>query len=205
MVLVLLVAIALPFLMPQHLLAGPVWLEPVILAGLLVAMLAVDPGRIDQRSAQAHYTRIAIVVVLVAGAGWATAILTRDLIYGQAAITNSGPALLRAGALVWIGLVISFAFLYWELDLGGPGERAHHQRVYPDLAFPQDLAAEVRRPGWRPVFVDYLYLGMTNGLAFSPTDVMPIAHWAKLAMGIQSIASLALLGLVIARAVNIFH
>ena len=131
--------------------------------------------------------------------------MTRDLIYGKAAITNSGPALLRAGALVWIGLVISFAFLYWELDLGGPGERAHRQRAYPDLAFPQDLAAEVRRPGWRPVFFDYLYLGMTNGLAFSPTDVMPIAHWAKLAMGIQSIASLALLGLVVARAVNIFH
>ena len=204
-VVVLLAAIGIPFLMPQHLVPGPVWLEPVILAGLLVTMLTVDPGRIDQRSGQAHYTRLAIVVTLVAGAGWATAVLTRDLIYGKAAITNSGPALLRAGALVWIGLVISFAFLYWELDLGGPGERAHRRREYPDLAFPQDLAAEVRRPGWRPVFFDYLYLGMTNGLAFSPTDVMPIAHWAKLAMGIQSIASLALLGLVVARAVNIFH
>ncbi len=106
--------------------------------------------------------------------------------------------------MVWVGLVISFAFLYWELDLGGPGERDHNERKYPDLAFPQDLSPEVRRPGWRPVFVDYLYLGMTNGLAFSPTDVMPLAPWAKLAMGIQSIASLALLGLVIARAVNVF-
>ncbi len=62
----------------------------------------------------------------------------------------------------------------------------------------------MRPPGWRPVFVDYVYLGVTNGMAFSPTDVMPLAHWAKLAMGIQSIASLAVIGLVIARAVNIF-
>ena len=62
----------------------------------------------------------------------------------------------------------------------------------------------MRPPGWRPTFVDYLYLAVTNGLAFSPTDVMPLAHWAKLAMGIQSIASLSLIGLVIARAVNIF-
>jgi hypothetical protein len=55
------------------------------------------------------------------------------------------------------------------------------------------------------VFIDHLYLGLTNNLAFSPTDVMPLADWAKLTMGLQSIASLLTLSLVIARAVNIFH
>jgi hypothetical protein len=204
-VVALLMAIGLPFLMPQRLVAGPVWLVPVILGALLIGMLVADPGRIDQRSRPAHYTRVAVVVTLIATTGWAAAVLTHDLIYGHGAITNSGPSLLQAGGLVWVGLVISFAFLYWELDLGGPGERAHTERRHPDLAFPQDLAPEVRRPGWRPVFVDYAYLAVTNGLAFSPTDTMPLAYWAKLAMGIQSIASLAILGLVIARAVNIFH
>jgi hypothetical protein len=53
------------------------------------------------------------------------------------------------------------------------------------------------------VFVDYLYLGLTNNIAFSPTDVMPISHWAKFAMGVQSVASLMIIGLVFARAVNI--
>jgi hypothetical protein len=48
-----------------------------------------------------------------------------------------------------------------------------------------------------------LYLGLTNSIAFSPTDTMPLAHWAKLAMGVQSIASHAVLGVVIARAVNV--
>ena len=33
---------------------------------------------------------------------------------------------------------------------------------------------------------------------------MPLARWSKLAMAIQAIGSLAILGLVIARAVNIF-
>jgi hypothetical protein len=33
---------------------------------------------------------------------------------------------------------------------------------------------------------------------------MPLARWGKLAMTVQSIASLAIRGLVIARAVNIF-
>jgi hypothetical protein len=55
-----------------------------------------------------------------------------------------------------------------------------------------------------PVFVDYLYLGVTGALTFSPTDVMPLAHWAKLALAVESLASLAILGLVIARAVNVF-
>ena len=34
---------------------------------------------------------------------------------------------------------------------------------------------------------------------------MPLSHWAKLIMGLQSIAALVIVGLVIARAVNIFR
>jgi hypothetical protein len=62
---------------------------------------------------------------------------------------------------------------------------------------------ELAPPGWRPLFIDYLYLGMTNSLAFSPADVMPLVPWAKIAMALQSLISLAILGLVVARAVNI--
>jgi hypothetical protein len=63
--------------------------------------------------------------------------------------------------------------------------------------------ADLAPPGWRPLFLDYLYLGLTNATAFSPTDVMPLRHWAKLTMGAQALISLIILGLVIARAVNI--
>jgi hypothetical protein len=56
----------------------------------------------------------------------------------------------------------------------------------------------------RPRFIDYLYLGFTNATAFSPTDVMALVPWAKIAMAIQSLVSLGILGLVIARAVNVF-
>jgi hypothetical protein len=74
---------------------------------------------------------------------------------------------------------------------------------FPDLAFPELLNPGVAAPAWRPDFFDYLYLGFTNATAFSPTDVMPLARWAKLAMAIQAAGSLVILGLVIARAVNI--
>jgi len=50
-----------------------------------------------------------------------------------------------------------------------------------------------------------LYLGFTNALAFSPTDVMPLVSWAKIAMAVQSLLSFAIIGLVIARAVNAFQ
>jgi len=73
----------------------------------------------------------------------------------------------------------------------------------PDLAFPQQLNPEVSDPGWRPRYVDYFYLGVTNSMAFSPTDVMPLAAWAKLTMAVQSVVSLLILGLVVARAVNV--
>ena len=73
----------------------------------------------------------------------------------------------------------------------------------PDLAFTQQLSPEMAPAGWRPQFHDYLYLGLTSSTAFSPTDVMPLAGWAKLAMAVQSLISLSVLGLVIARAVNV--
>jgi hypothetical protein len=204
-VIVLLIAIASFVVMPEQLLPGPVWLMPMVLGAFLVALVVTDPGRIDRRSVGVRRIRIGLVVVLVGSTAWATVNLTSDLIDGGTAISSSASSLLRAGGLVWLGLIISFSFLYWELDLGGPGERAHSAREFPDLAFPQDANPGLRRADWRPAFFDYLYLGFTNAIAFSPTDVMPLAHWAKLAMGIESVTSLLILGLVIARAVNVLQ
>ena len=76
--------------------------------------------------------------------------------------------------------------------------------AHPDFAFPQQLNPELAPPGWRPEFIDYLYIGFTNANAFSPTDTMPMTHWAKIAMGTQALISFAVIGLVIARAVNLF-
>jgi len=203
-VITLVVAMAIPLLMPDELIPASRWIAPSVIFVLLVAMLVLDPGRIDRRSVQLHWLRLGILIVLALGTGYGTVELTHALVVGSAAITNSPEQLLRAGGLVWLGLLITFGFLYWELDQGGPGERAHIEREFPDLAFPQDLNPSIAPPGWHPTFIDYLYLGLTNNLAFSPTDVMPLRHWAKLAMGLQSVVSLLVLGLVIARAVNIF-
>jgi hypothetical protein len=46
----------------------------------------------------------------------------------------------------------------------------------------------------RPMFVDYLSLGFTNAMGFSPTDVMPLTPWAKLTMLVHAMISLVIIG-----------
>jgi hypothetical protein len=196
-------AIVLTALMPSHVRAHPSWVVPALEAVLLVVLIVGDPGAIDRRSRALRLISVTLVGVLVLSALWATVRLVDGLANGGPA-TNSASALLSAGAIVWVSNCIAFALLYWELDGGGAAARAHGLAAHPDLAFVQQLNPELAPAGWRPAFIDYLYLGVTNATAFSPTDVMPLAAWAKIAMAVQSLISLAILGLVIARAVNVF-
>jgi len=62
---------------------------------------------------------------------------------------------------------------------------------------------EVTKPDWRPTFLDYLYISVTNVVAFSPTDTMPLTRWAKAMMTVQAMVALSTAALVIARAVNV--
>ena len=132
------------------------------------------------------------------------AVLIVDLVRGSK-VTESAASLLASGALIWLGNAIVFGLLYWELDSGGPLARYERRRAHPDFAFSQQLSPELAPPGWRPRYVDYLVLGITTSTAFSPTDVMPMKAWAKLTMAMQSLISLTVIGLVIARAVNAFQ
>jgi hypothetical protein len=196
-------AMLLTVLLPDDVRLGPAWALPVIEGVLLVAVIAADPGSITRRTRELRVLSIALVSVLVVGALWSTAQLIDDLVHGGPE-TNSASELLKAGSIVWLSNAIAFTLLYWELDGGGAAARAHDLPRYPDLAFPQQLNPIIGPPGWRPRFVDYVYLSFTNSTAFSPTDVMPLVPWAKLAMAVQAMVSLAILGLVIARAVNVF-
>ena len=203
MVAAVLASMVLTVILRNELRLGPRWLLPLIEGGLLVALIVGDPSAITRRSRELRMLSIGLVSVLVLGALWSTAQLIDDLIHGGPQ-TNSASDLLAAGSTVWISNNIAFALLYWELDGGGAAARAHDVATYVDLAFPQHVNPGIAPPGWRPRFVDYLYLGFTNATAFSPTDVMPLVPWAKIAMAVQASVSLAILGLVVARAVNVF-
>jgi hypothetical protein len=189
--------------LPERLSALPGWVFPGVLTVLLIALIATDPGAITKTGRVLRWLSIALVGAMAAAALSATVLLIHDLVEGSP-ITADASTLLETGSSVWVINIVAFALLYWEFDCGGPARRAHEMPPHPDFGFPQQFAPEVARPDWRPQFVDYLYLGVTNAVAFSPTDAMPLVSWAKLAMAIEAVISLVILGLVIARAVNVF-
>jgi uncharacterized membrane protein len=199
-----LVVIAIPFVLPVHVFPRAIWIAAPIEVALLVALLIVDPGRIDRRSDALRWISIALTVALALIAIFVTVLLVVELIDGAPDLHNAS-TLLATGALVWIDVNITFSLLYWQLDGGGSAERLHNPPEYPDLAFPEHMNPGLARPDWRPIFVDYFYLGFTNATAFSPTDVMPLARWAKLMMMIQAVLSIVILALVVANAVNLLN
>jgi hypothetical protein len=195
--------ITLRIVEPDREALGPPWLVPGIEIAMLVALIAADPARVSRRARWLRRLSRALVVSLAVVAVVATAVLINDLIRGEQ-VTDEAGRLLASGALIWLGNVLVFSLLYWQFDSGGPLARYRREREYPDLAFTQQMSPELAPPGWRPKYVDYLILGLTTSTAFSPTDVMPMAPWAKLTMALQSLISLTVVGLVIARAVNVF-
>ena len=173
-----------------------------ILGLVLLILVVSEPGRINPPTRRIRVTTRFLLVLLALSAIVTTMLLIHELVAGND-LSKSATRLLLVGNAVWIANNIVFALLYWEFDGGGSAARAHHPRKHPDLAFQQHMNPELAPAGWRPMFSDYLYLGFSNGLAFSPTETMPLVRWAKFTMGIQALISLGILGLVIARAVNI--
>ncbi len=195
-------AIVLQLLLPPHLTEPlPRWLLPGLEGALLIGLTVADPVRVERGGAIMRMTGI-VLILLITIANAASAVLLVRAILDGAAGNSAGP-LFASGASVWATNVIAFGLWYWEFDRGGPVRRTLGSSRHPDLMIPQMAAPELAAPDWEPRFFDYLYLSFTNATAFSPTDVMPLARWAKLTMLVQSAVSLAVGALVIARAVNI--
>jgi len=178
------------------------YLMPGLEAALLIGLIIANPGRIERRSQAVRLASIVLIILITTANALSAVLLIRLIIDAKA---GQPVALLASGAAIWATNVIAFALWYWEFDRGGPVHRAHGTFQFTDLLFPQMVSPELSAPDWEPQFVDYLYLSFTNATAFSPTDLMPLARWAKLTMLVQSAVSLALGVLVIARAVNILR
>ena len=125
------------------------------------------------------------------------------LVAGLITTSNAdlGPVeLLFTGFTIWTGNVIVFGLWFWELEAGGPATRVlHPERPRADFRYPQDMEDD---DPWQPQVWDYLYVSLTNSIAFSPTDTMPLSIRAKTMMSFESLISAATFLLVAARAVN---
>ena len=199
--LAILVVLLLLRALPGHVFVIPVWVSYVAALAVLASMAAVT---ITRGSALWLGIERAIIVCLALAYGANTLAELADMI-GVITLHPSGGnafSLLSSSVAIWVANVLAFSLLYWQMDRGGPGARANAMSVRPDWVFPQPAAPEDLPAGWRPLFLDYLYLGYNTATAFSPTDVLPLTRRAKMLMMLESTISLLTMVVVLSRAIN---
>jgi hypothetical protein len=180
----------------------PPWLFPALSAVLLMASAAVYRSDREEPSVHMRWLGRATVGMLALGDAVYLFMLVRD-VFTKSTLDPVG--LLLAGVALWIVNIAVFALAYWEIDGGGPEDRANDDGRLPDLVFPQQQADQegLAPKDWKPTFSDYLYVSLTAATAFSPTDAMPYTRTAKLLMGLESTISFMTFAMLVARAVNI--
>ncbi len=197
-----LIALTLYMTLRKELTLGPYWVMPVVVIGLLIPLLLIAPRRHPEERSLFRAMAILLIAVLTAGNVISLVLLIQEIIRGTGA---SGIVLITSAIQIWLTNVIVFGLWYWEMDRGGPSRRVLVKHREPDFLFPQMSSPNFAPTNWKPTFMDYLYVALTNAAAFSPTDTMPLTPRAKALMGIQSLASFLTVALVTARAVNILR
>jgi hypothetical protein len=177
---------------PVQYTVAPRWPLTVMELLLLVVLTIINPVRLCRETTIGRWASLVLTAAITIDNTMSAVVLDRRILNGE--VSNNAAFLTN---------IIAFGLWYWELDRGGPFARREGTQPYPDFLFPQMSDPHNAKPDWRPTFVDYLYVSFTNVVAFSPTDTMPLSHWAKGLMTIQSLVSMSTIALVIARAVNV--
>ena len=92
--------IAIPLLLPTHVFPRAAWAAAPIEVGLLIALMIVDPGRIDRRSQVLRRLSIGLTLVLALSAALAAVWLVVERVDGAPHLSNAS-TLLTTGATVW--------------------------------------------------------------------------------------------------------
>ncbi len=198
--LTVLVAIGLQLALPARLTVGPHWLIPALEGVLFVGMSMATPRQLEHEHTVRRRVALSLTAFVSAANVFSLGALTHYLLHHG---TPNPRQLIVAGVLIWLTNFLIFGLWYWEIDRGSPGRRAAGHDGPPDFLFPQMSDDRIEPVDWRPKFIDYLYVSLTNATAFSPTDTMPLTPMVKCIMGVQSVVSLVTIGLVVSRAVNI--
>lgn len=200
--LTLVATVALLHFLPERVRLLPIWTPYVTAALILAPMAAVSlTGGAPVWRRLERGTLFPVIGLSIASS---LAILGRMVeTLALHASEFDGLVLFASSIAIWATNVLQFSLLYWQLDRSGPEARLSDAAPLPDWRFPQDDAAKDVAPGWRPVFVDYLFLAFSTATAFSTTDATPLTTRAKLLMMLQATISLLTLVVVASRAINI--
>jgi len=180
--------------LPPNVIIGPNWLLLVV-EGVFVVPLVIDLLTAWNLS---HAMRRLLVIVPL-GASTLALVVGVTLFILTLPTDTHAINLLRAGVLLWFFNILVFALWYWEIDGGGPWKRHLPGHHVTDFLFPQQASGK----RWLPHFLDYLFLAFTGATALSPTDTYPLSRLAKVLMMLEASLALAIVGILIAGAVNI--
>lgn len=206
------VALLLYALLPSSFLPAVRYTVVAACLVLLIPVVLINPLRMTRQARLSRTLSIILTVVLAVANHVALVQLIIELVNAE---SDKDGSLLLAAAQVWTTNVIVYALIYWEMDRGGPVVRtttARKELPVADIRFPQDedhdAVDEVARGSsaasdWTAGFVDYAYFSLSNAMAFSPPDAMPLSARAKILVGMQALAGYIILVLVIARAVSL--
>lgn len=198
----LLAAVGTTFALPRWLSIAPRWAVPLLIFLLLI------PTVFAHRSGWNSLNHILGSLI--------SAILTISLMSSVFLLVTTLPAhkepplrlLLSSGAL-WLSNILVFALWYWRLDDGGPQKRKERGGfgsrgfVFPQMQVEKSQREASGIDGWRPGFVDYLFISFTTSSTFGPTDAPILRPWAKLLAMLQATISLTIVVLLISRAVGV--
>ncbi len=207
------VALCLYLVLPS---SFPMWVRLVVAAVAvltLIPALAANPLEAKHQKPWSRPLALALTGILaLANEGDLIALIVR---LTQPGHPSDAPNLLLSAVQVWTVNVIVFALIFWQLDRGGPVARTQTKRPElpeADFRFPQDedfdsvdevAMGSSRRSGWTANFIDYLYFSLSNAMAFSPPDAVPLTNRSKILVGLEAVGAYVLLVLVIARAVSL--
>jgi hypothetical protein len=187
--------------LPKELLIGPTWLLPTVIAVLLAPTIVTHRmGRHSLNHALGIVNNGIITVALVGSVSLLVATL--------ASHKQTPLRLLQSGAELWLTNVLVFSLWYWRLDGGGPSVRDKRPEfgsrsfLFPQMQIEKSERERFGVEHWRPIFVDYLFISLTQSSTFGPTDAPLLARWAKLLAMVQIFISLSIVILLIARAVG---
>ena len=201
-------AIVMQGAIPPRYTVVPRWPLLAMEIALVVVLLIINPVRLTRATRLGKAASLLLLAAITIDNTASAVVLDYHIVTGT--VSNDAALLLGSGAAVFITNIIVYGVWYWEIDLGGPFARAgvgepDRKHQYPDFLFPQmsGLASNLAPPDWEPRFFDYLYTSLTNVMAFSPTDTMPLTRRAKAMMSLQALVAVSTLALVFARAVNV--
>lgn len=208
-----LAALALYITLPPKLTIGPGWAAPALVLLILIPLLVIAPRQ--QYAMRTRVLGIALIAIVNFFNLTSVLLLVASFFHPDKASNHSAAIVLRNGAQIWVTNILVFSLWFWELDSGGPDARARSDAAVKfntaDFLFPQMQMALAGGntlpcidPRWKPRFLDYLYVAFTNSTAFSPTDTMPLTHWAKFLMTVEALISLVTVAIVVSRAVGLF-